>query len=179
MLYNKNGEVIPADDKVEADKQYLGNYIPKLMLGWNNSLRYKNFDLNISMRSWLKFDIYNQINMYFGIQGINECNVLKDAYGKFNDIRGEKQLCDYYLEDGSFLKIDAITLGYSLDLKKYTNNLVDRLRVYGTVGNVCTITGYSGMNPEVDITSWDQGTERFDGIYPLVRTYTLGLQVTF
>ena len=77
------------------------------------------------------------------------------------------------------MKIDAITLGYSLNLKKYTNNLVDRLRVYGTVGNVCTITGYSGMNPEVDITSWDQGTERFDGIYPLVRTYTLGIQVTF
>ncbi len=179
LLYNRNGEVIPADDKVEADKQYIGNYIPKVMLGWNNSLRYKNFDLNISMRSWLKFDIYNQINMYFGIQGIDECNVLKDAYGKFNEIRGEKQLCDYYLEDGSFLKIDAITLGYSLNLKKYTNNLVDRLRIYGTVGNVCTITGYSGINPEVDITSWDQGTEKFDGIYPQVRTYTLGLQVTF
>ena len=59
------------------------------------------------------------------------------------------------------------------------NNLVDRLRIYGTVGNVCTITGYSGINPEVDITSWDQGTEKFDGIYPQVRTYTLGLQVTF
>ena len=179
LLYNKNGDIIPADQKTEADKQYLGNYIPKLMMGWNNTLRYKNFDLNISMRSWLKYDVYNQINMYFGIQGVDECNVLKDAYGKFNQIRGEKQLCDYYLEDGSFLKIDAITLGYSLNLKKYTNNLVDRLRVYGTVGNVCTITGYSGMNPEVDITSWDQGTERFDGIYPMVRTYTLGIQVTF
>ena len=179
LLYDKDDNIIPASQKSEDDKRYIGNYIPKLMLGWNNSFRYKNFDLNISMRSWLNFDVYNQLNMYFGIQGLTELNVLKEAYGKFNEIRGEKELCDYYLEDGSFLKIDAITLGYSLNLKKYTNNLVDRLRVYGTVGNVCTITGYSGMNPEVDITSWDQGTERFDGIYPLVRTYTLGIQVTF
>ena len=179
LLYNKEGEVIPASEKTEDDKRYIGNYIPKLMLGWNNSLRYKNFDLNISMRSWLGFDVYNQINMYFGIQGLTELNVLKDAYGKFNEIRGEKELCDYYLENGSFLKIDAITLGYTLDLKKYTNNWVDRVRVYGTVGNVCTISGYSGMNPEVDITSWDQGTERFESLYPLVRTYTLGLQVSF
>ena len=148
------------------------------MLGWNNTFTYKDFDLSISMRSWLKYDVYNSINMYFGIQGVNECNVLKDAYGKFNHIRGEKQACDYYLEDGSFLKIDAITLGYNLNLKKYTK-WVERLRVYGTVGNVATITGYSGVNPEIDISGWDKGIEKFDGLYPQIRTYTLGLQVTF
>ena len=84
--------------------------------------------------------------MYYGIQGQGNLNVLKDAYGKFNHIKGEKQICDYFLEDGTFLKIDAITLGYTLPMKKYTNNLIDRIRIYGTVGNVCTITGYSGMN---------------------------------
>lgn len=178
LLYNKDGEVIPANKKTEADKQYMGNYIPKLMLGWNNTFTYKDFDLSISMRSWLKYDVYNSINMYFGIQGVDECNVLKDAYGKFNHIRGEKQACDYYLEDGSFLKIDAITLGYNLNLKKYTK-WVERLRVYGTVGNVATITGYSGVNPEIDISGWDKGIEKFDGLYPQIRTYTLGLQVTF
>ena len=96
LLYNKDGEVIPAAQKTEADKRYMGNYIPKVMLGWNNSFMYKNFDLNINMRSWIKFDVYNMIIMYFGIQGIDECNVLKDAYGKFNHIRGEKQICDYF-----------------------------------------------------------------------------------
>ena len=178
LLYNKDGEVIPAAQKTEADKRYMGNYIPKVMLGWNNSFMYKNFDLNINMRSWIKFDVYNMINMYFGIQGIDECNVLKDAYGKFNHIRGEKQICDYYLEDGTFLKIDAISLGYSLSLKNYCK-WVDRFRIYATVGNVCMFTKYSGVNPEVDIAGWDKGTERFDGLYPLVRTYTLGLQLTF
>ena len=63
-------------------------------------------------------------------------------------------------------------------MSKYTK-WVNNLRVYGTVGNVCTLTGYSGVNPEVDIAGWDRGTEKFWSIYPQVRTYTLGLQVTF
>lgn len=181
LLYNKNGEVIPAAEKTENDKQYIGNYTPALILGWTNSFTYKNFDLGINMRSWINFDVYNTINMYYGIQGRGNTNVLKEAYGKFNHIKGEKQICDYYLEDGTFLKIDAITLGYTLNMKKYTNNLVDRIRIYATVGNVCTITGYSGMNPEVNVTGWDKGTEKFwdKDMYPLARTYTLGMQFNF
>lgn len=181
LLYNKEGEVIPAAKKTENDKQYMGNYTPKLIVGWSHTFTYKNFDLGINMRSWIDFDVYNTLNMYFGIQGQSNMNVLKTAYTKFNHIKGEKQICDYYLEDGTFLKIDAITLGYTLPMKKYTRNLVDRIRIYGTVGNVCTITGYSGMNPEVNITGWDKGTEKFwDGnLYPVVRTWTLGMQFNF
>ena len=137
--------------------------------------------MGVNLRSWIDFDVYNSINMYFGIQGQGNTNVLKDAYGKFADIKGEKQLSDYYLEDGTFLKIDAITLGYTLPMKKYTS-FVNRIRFYGTVGNVYTFTGYSGMNPEVNIIGWDQGTEKFwdtDSFYPQVRTYTLGLQFNF
>ena len=79
-------------------------------------MTYKNFDLGINLRSWIDFDVYNTINMYYGIQGQGNLNVLKDAYGKFDHIRGEKQICDYYLENGTFLKIDAITLGYTLGM---------------------------------------------------------------
>lgn len=182
LLYNKDGEVIPAAQKTENDKRYIGNYTPKLIIGWSHTLTYKNFDLGVNLRSWIDFDVYNTINMYYGIQGQGNLNVLKDAYGKFNHIKGEKQVCDYYLEDGTFLKIDAITLGYTLPMKKYTNNLIDRIRIYGTVGNVCTITGYSGMNPEVNVTGWDEGTEKFwdkERFYPVVRTWTLGMQFNF
>lgn len=178
LLYNKDGEVIPASKKTEKDKQYMGNYLPKLIIGWRHSLFYKNFDLGINLRSWVDFDVYNTINMYYGIQGRGNTNVLKDAYGKFDHIRGEKQICDFYLEDGTFLKIDAITFGYTLPMKKYTK-FIDRIRMYGTVGNVATFTKYSGMNPEVNITGWDNGTEKFWELYPLTRTYTLGLQLTF
>ena len=87
--------MIPASDKSENDKQYMGNYTPKLILAWNNTLSYKNFDLGINMRSWIDFDVYNTINMYYGIQGRGNTNVLKDAYGKFSHIKGEKQICDY------------------------------------------------------------------------------------
>lgn len=179
LLYNKDGEVIPAADKDEADKQYIGNYTPSLIVGWNHTFQYKNFDLGINMRSWIDFDVYNTIDMYYGIQGRGNINVLKDAYGKYNHIKGEKQICDYYLQDGTFLKIDAITLGYTLDAKKLTNNMVERIRIYGTVGNVCTFTGYNGMNPEVNVTGWDRGTEKFWEIYPMARTYTLGMQFNF
>jgi TonB-linked SusC/RagA family outer membrane protein len=180
QVYDKDGQVISADKKTEEDRRYIGNYTPKLIASWGNTFTYKNFDLGISMRSWIDFDVLNTLNMYFGIQGRGNFNVLKDAYGKNNNIRGEKQICDYFLEDGTFLKIDAITLGYTLPMKKITNNLVDRIRLYGTVGNVCTITGYSGMNPEVNITGWDQGIEKFWGdFYPNVRTYTFGMQVNF
>lgn len=180
LLYNKDGEVIPAAQKTENDKQYIGNYKP-LIIGWSHTLTYKNWDLGINLRSWLGNDVYNGINMYYGIQGQGNFNVLKDAYGKFDHIKGEKQICDYYLEDGSFLKIDAISLGYTLSMLKYTK-LINRIRIYATVGNVCTITGYSGMNPEVNVTRWDQGTEKFwdrANFYPIVRTYTLGLKLNF
>ena len=179
LLYDKDNNVIPANQKTELDKRYIGNYTPKLIASWSNTFTYKNWDLGINMRSWIDFDVYNTTNMYFGIQGQGNTNVLKAAYGKFNHIKGEKQICDYYLEDGTFLKIDAITLGYTFDMKKYTK-LVNNIRLWATCGNVCCITGYSGMNPEVNITGWDQGTEKFwEGYYPMVRTWTFGMQFNF
>lgn len=179
LLYDKDNNVIPANQKTELDKRYIGNYTPKLIASWSNTFTYKNWDLGINMRSWIDFDVYNTTNMYFGIQGQGNTNVLKAAYGKFNHIKGEKQICDYYLEDGTFLKIDAITLGYTFDMKKYTK-LVNNIRLWATCGNVCCITGYSGMNPEVNITGWDQGTEKFwENYYPMVRTWTFGMQFNF
>lgn len=183
LLYNKDGEVIPASQKSVDDKQYIGNYLPKVMMGWNNTFTYKNFDLGINMRSWIGFDVLNTYPMYLGIQGQSDAgqwNLWKPALDdpKYKDIRGVKQLCDYFLEDGSFLKIDAITLGYTLALSKYTK-WAERLRVYGTVGNVATITGYSGHNPEVNITGWEGGVDKVWNCDPIVRTYTLGIQVTF
>jgi TonB-linked SusC/RagA family outer membrane protein len=179
LLYDKDDNIIPAEKKTELDKRYIGNYTPTLVASWSNTFTYKNWDLGINMRSWIDFDVYNTLNMYFGIQGMGNNNVLKDAYGKFNEIRGEKQICDYYLEDGTFLKIDAITLGYTLNMSKWTK-YINSIRFWGTCGNVCTITGYSGMNPEVNITGWDQGTEKFwSGFYPVVRTWTFGMQFNF
>lgn len=182
LLYDKDNNVIPAANKTELDKRYIGNYTPKLIASWSNTVSYKNWDMGVNLRSWIDFDVYNGIDMYYGIQGKGNENLLKAAYGKYDKIRGEKQICDFYLDDGTFLKIDAITLGYTLNLKKWTNNLVDKVRLWGTVGNLCCITGYNGMNPEVNITGWAQGTEKWwdtGNFYPMVRTWTFGMQFTF
>lgn len=178
LLYDKDGKVIPASEKTMDDKRYIGNYIPKVMVGWSHNLSYKNWDLDISMHSWIDFDVYNTTEMYFGIKNTNNWNLLKSAvYGKNENINGEKQLCDYFLHDGTFLKIDAITLGYNLPMKKYVK-YIDNIHFYGTIGNVACFTKYNGLNPEVDITGWQGGIEWF-GAYPQVRTYTLGIQVEF
>lgn len=179
LLYDKDNNVIPASEKTGEDKRHLGNYMPKLIVAWNHRLNHKNWDLTVNMRSWIDFDVYNTMNMYFGLPtSSTELNLLKTAYTKYANITGEKQLCDYFLEDGTFLKIDNINLGYNLDLKKYTR-FESKVRLYLTVNNVATFTKYSGIDPEVDVTGLSGGIEWFNSLYPQTRTYTLGIQLTF
>lgn len=178
MVYNKDGEVISADKKTAEDKRYVGNYMPKVIMAWNHNLSYKNWDMTVNMRSWIDFDIYNQMDMYFGLKSEKGFNVLKKAYGKYDHITDGKQLCDYFLQDGTFLKIDAINIGYNMDLKKYWKSL-EKARFYLTMTNVATFTRYKGLNPEVDITGFDAGIERVSGAYPQSRNYTLGIQISF
>ena len=172
-------EIVQGKDSKTGDRQTVGNFVPKVMASWSHKLSWKNIDFSMDLRSWIDFDVYNTLDMYFGLQNQNGINLLKNAYTKHKDISKEKQLCTYFLEDGSFLKIDAINLGYTLPLKDKTNGMIQSLRVYGNINNVCTITGYSGMDPEVDVIGVEGGIEWWDGFYPRARTYTLGVQLTF
>ena len=138
--------------------------------------------MSIYLRSWLDFDVYNQMEMYYGLQKQDGYNVLRTAYTKNKDIKDEKILCDYFIEDGSFLKIDAINLGYTLPLQKY-NIYLSKLRVYLTVRDVATFTKYSGMDPEVNINGLNPGFEYIkndsSSLYPRTCRFTLGVQLTF
>ena len=150
-----------------------------MILGWSHTLTYKNFDLGISMRSWIDFDVYNTINMYYGIQGQGNLNVLKDAYGKFNHIKGEKQICDYYLEDGSFLKLKSISLGYNFPAQMLRKAFISSARVFVSAENIATITGYSGSDPEVS-TRNSVLTPGFDwSAYPRSFNASIGVNLTF
>ena len=133
------------------------------------------------MRSWLKYDVFNTLEMYFGIPSATPgLNALRCAYGKNKDITAEKVLCDYFLQDGSFLKIDAVNLGYTWPLASRTKGFIQSLRVYASVNNVCTLTGYSGMDPEININGFDGGIEWWNtSFYPRTRTYLFGVQLTF
>ncbi len=175
-----NWEAIQGQKSSTDDRRTVGSYVPKVMASWNNRVSYKNWDFSMDIRSWIDFDVYNTCEMYFGLQKENDINLLKAAYTKNKDITQEKQLCSYFLQDGTFLKIDAINLGYTLPLKEKTNGLIQSLRIYGNINNVCTITGYEGMDPEVNVIGHSAGIEWWNsGFYPRARTYTLGVQLTF
>lgn len=181
LVYDRNGNIIQGKDSSTADNQYTGNFIPKLMISWSHRLRYRNWDLGIDMRSWLKYDVFNTLEMYFGIPSATPgLNTLRCAYGKNKDITAEKVLCDYFLQDGSFLKIDAVNLGYTWPLASRTKGFIQSLRVYASVNNVCTLTGYSGMDPEININGFNGGIEWWNtSFYPRTRTYLFGVQLTF
>ncbi|HEX2976789.1 MAG TPA: SusC/RagA family TonB-linked outer membrane protein, partial [Bacteroidales bacterium] len=179
MLYDKDGNAFDVTKKTKTldDKSYVGNAIPKIIASWENSLQWKNFDFTMLMRSWIGHDVFNTINMYYGLPTVKEQNVLKDAFSKNKNVKGEKELCDYWLEDGTFLKIDAITVGYNFRTEK--TKYLKSLRVYGTIKDVACFTKYSGLDPEVNINGLDPGYEWFDDVYPKTRRFTLGVQLNF
>lgn len=178
LVFDKNDDVILASNKTYEDKRYIGNAIPKAIIAWENNFQYKNWSLGINFRAWLKYDVFNTIDMYYGLSTVEGQNVLRNAFIENRHIKEEKQLTDYWLEDGSFLKIDAISLGYTLDMKKY-QRFIDKIHFYATVRNVACITGYSGLDPEVNINGLDPGYEWFNSIYPKTRRYTFGAQILF
>ena len=86
----------------------------------------------------------------------------------------ELQYVSYYIEKGNYWKIDNITLGYTFNF----NTWIKRLRIYGTVSNLATITGYSGIDPEVSLSGLTPGVDNKNR-YPSTRTYTFGVSIKF
>ncbi|WP_313516722.1 SusC/RagA family TonB-linked outer membrane protein [Sphingobacterium sp.] len=178
MLYDKDGNAFDVRDKNKTvgDKKFVGQAIPTIQLSWNNEFTYKNWDANIYMRSWIGHDVFNMINMYYSLPNVKGQNVLDEAYEKHKDIKGEKELSDYWLEKGTFLKVDAINIGYTFNremIKPFKS-----LRVYATGRDLFVFTKYSGLDPEVNINGLDPGFEERN-VYPKTRTFMMGLQLNF
>ncbi|SIO07614.1 SusC/RagA family TonB-linked outer membrane protein [Chitinophaga niabensis] len=178
MLYDKTGK--PFDVKAQAkkneDKVFVGNAIPKIILSWNHTLSWKNFDAGIYMRSWIGHDVFNMINMYYSLPNVSGQNVLRDAFDKHKNIKGEKELSDYWLEKGTFLKLDAFNIGYTFPAQ--TVAPFKGLRLYVTARDLFVLTNYSGLDPEVNINGLEPGFEERN-VYPKTRTFMFGLQASF
>ena len=174
LLYDKDNNIIPASEKTIDDKRYIGNSIPDLELSWDNSVSWKSFDFNVFFRSWIGHDVFNMTHMYYGIQNVTGKNILTTALTKNSHITGEKELCDYFLEDGTFLKLESLSIGYTHKFKKN----IDSMRISLSGRNLFTLTGYSGLDPEINTTGLTPG---FEGLYmyPRTRVYTLGVQLNF
>ena len=178
---------IDADDYV-----IIGNGQPKFNWGMNNSFTYKNFDLNIFLIGFHGFDIYNYPRARLTsslspfpelaerwIAGKNE-NAIIAGFGKDRDAitSPETVASSTFVEKGDFVKLKSITLGYNFSKGLLSKINLSAARVYFSIKNVCTITKYSGNDPELSISNplrpgLDMGT------YPSQREYLLGLNVSF
>ena len=181
LFYNRNGEAVRNDqinnskDKNTTDLVLLGNAIPKYYASWTHNVTYKNFDLRIFLRGKFDYKILNTTALTYGNKTWSG-NLLKDTFTKYNEIKDTYMYSDYYLENGTNIKIDEVTLGYNFDLKtKWARNI----RVYATGQNLATITGYKGNDPDfVQDTGFGAGIDN-RGAYPSTRSFLVGLNVGF
>lgn len=160
----------------ESDETYIGNGSPNYYLTWENSFNYKTFDFSFRFQGQFDYQVLNLQQMYYGLTAEPEVNLLKDAYDRNAHIKSSKVITDYFLEDGDYLKLDNLTIGWRPDIE---SQWINNFRVYGSIQNVFTITGYSGLDPsKVGVTGLEPGIGSLE-VYPITRNFTLGLQLSF
>jgi TonB-dependent starch-binding outer membrane protein SusC len=211
LKLQKQSPVDPSDPGsyliTAADRKVLGNAQPKFIGGLNQQFTYKGFDMSVYMNWSVGNKVYNANKIEFTSQYNNkDNNLLNEMSGRWrsyengvavtdpeklramnantsmwNPLTSAYFLHSYAIEDGSFLRLNNLTLGYTLpaSLIKRTK-LVSNLRVYATANNLWTITGYSGYDPEANTRRRTPLTPGVDyAAYPRSRYILAGLNVTF
>lgn len=179
LVYDKDGDIIRASQASDADRQKVGNGMPKFTMSTSHNFRYRNFDLSLFFRGAFGYDIFNIHDFYYGTRNFTG-NRSHKAYGKNFQISGTANpvVCDYFLEKGDYLKLDMVTLGYTFNPKSC--RFLDRVRLYGTMKNVFTLTKFSGVDPSTyqvnGLTPGAQGSRTY---FPSTRQFIVGLQVDF
>ena len=191
------------DGKIDAtDRDFIGNPHPDLTGGVNLSLGWKNFDLS----TYLYFSVGNDIfalYKYYTHYGSLQSAYSKDRrdnswhpetnpngiYPMWATATGESTIAanesnSGYIEDGSFLRMQTLTLGYTLPKKWMKTIHMDKIRIYGQISNVFTLTGYSGLDPQVRTddgsgNSKDRNMGTDYGSYGMPRQFIVGVNVTF
>jgi TonB-linked SusC/RagA family outer membrane protein len=175
LFYKADGTAVQPANINENDLTIIGNGVPKYMASLSNTLRYKRFDFTVFFRGKFAYDILNTQQLYFGNKSWLPNNVLKTAITKNAQLNDAPQFSDYYLERGDFVKLDNVTLGYTF---KPNAPYIRNLRIYATVRNLVTMTGYSGLDPELQDTGFTTGIDN-RGFYPRTTSFTAGLNVGF
>ncbi len=177
------------DNKIDAsDKVNLGSPIPKFTYGFNASIEFKGLDLQVFFQGVNGNKLFN-CNRYFtegngytnlGAEMINAwngkgtSNSLPDPAGSADNLRASSR----YIEDGSYLRLKNIQLGYKLPPGLVAKAGITSWRFYLSATNLLTFTKYSGFDPEIGITNGlDMGVDR--GNYPQARTFTIGTTLQF
>jgi len=168
-----------------SDQTNIGNPFPKFTMGWSFNMSYKNFDFNTFLYASVGNDIYRayERNANFSNKdrsvlgrwtGEGTTNDARLPRYSFVDANSNIRVSDRYVEDGSFLKIKNIQLGYTFNTpasKKWFNSI----RVYAQVKNAFVFTKYTGFDPEIAGGILDTGIDR--GAYPQARTFAFGFDI--
>jgi len=177
------------------DRTFIGDPTPSFMFGLTNDFRYKNFDLSITMAGSVGGQVLNAVKWAYLTNMDGSRNLVAAAQNRWrseenpgsgiyprtlsNTTAMGRQVNSQWVENGSYLTLKNIALGYTVPLKG--NLLLKNLRIYGSVQQAFIITGYSGMNPEINFSGLDatKGIGVDENAYPVPRTFSLGLSASF
>jgi TonB-dependent starch-binding outer membrane protein SusC len=160
----------------QADRKAVGSAQPDFELGWSNYLTfYRNFDFSFTIRAVYGYEIFNTTRLILGNPTfLPDRNVLSSAIDEYErGLTDNPKVSSYYLEDGSFIRLDNMSLGYNF------KNIAgfEKIRIYLASNNLLTITNYSGIDPEISYSGLSFGLDQYN-VYPKTRTFTLGINVT-
>ena len=164
----------------EKDRYNAGSAQPKLTMGWNNNLTWKNWDLNVFFTGVFGQKIFNEPRAFFSYIGAvsQGKNVLASVLDEQLPTDGLAHYpSDRYLENGSYFKLSTITLGYTF--RNCFNGWLSDVRIFVSGNNVFTITKYKGRDPEINLGGLTPGIDSRRDHYPRARQILVGLNVNF
>ena len=167
-------------DPKNSDRTVVGNAQPKLSYGWNNTLTLKNWMLTAFFQGVIGNKIMNTTREQYSNKTLfaGGKNVLAEAIEMPNFwADGNANLpSDRYIEDGSYLRLASLTLGYTF---RKLGGWAKDITVYGTANNVFTLTGYKGLDPEVNLGGTTPGMDFRQTFYPHTRSFLIGVKINF
>ena len=158
------------------DRTITGCAQPKLNFGWNNTFNYKNWNATVFFTGVIGNDIYNGTRAnYMSPEMLSGGkNVLKEYFD--NPTTSGCLPSDRFIENGSYLRLSTLSIGYTF---KNFNGWLQNAQLYVTCNNLFTITGYKGLDPEVNMGGIDPGVDYRWSVYPHTRTTMVGLKINF
>lgn len=180
IIEDINGDGQITDD----DRTYCGDAQPDLTYGWNNTFSWKNWDASFFIRGTIGNKVLNNpVAAYGNNTYISGSNAMKND--NLLTLRENSRVCSYYIENGSFARLDNMSIGYTFNTKNI--DWLEKARVYVAAQNLFVITGYSGLDPEVENfrgAASDENAGLSPGIeprnyMPKARSFTFGVNLTF
>ena len=185
---------INGDGRISSDDNtFIGKPWPDYSFGMNLTLDYKGFDLSVFLQGIQGIDIYNAMRAALSDPSRNMTSEMLDSWTPDNpdgslprasilDKNMNRGYNSFWVEDGSFLRIKNVQLGYTLPNKLVNKLTIESLRIYLSAFNLYTLTGYSGLDPEIAYSNQWYGTTNLGydaGNYPVARSFLLGLEINF